>query len=104
MQRHEDRYWTQETVVAALRAAAEILGRPPAVVDVVRSPSIRAKMTAARLAEAAVLDDAIEAGEIRVPPIVIVKRECGSWSNALALAGFPRVMGGAPTHRRVRVA
>lgn len=101
IRQHEEREWTPETIVLAFRAAAEILGRPPAAADfTIRTPSTRRKMTPTRIAEGEKLREAMDAG-LRFPPPSVVKRECGSWDAALDLAGLSRASGrgGAPWHR-----
>ena len=100
---HEQRYWTRPRIVACLRVMADLLGRSPAVSDVNRSPTMEAKLSPERVAEARPLDEARAAG-LRVPGPWVVQREFGSWANALAAAGLPpNPPGGQPLHRGRRL-
>lgn len=72
---HERRYWTRERIVAGLRKFAADHGRQPSATD----------LNAAGVAEHG------------YPPVTIVQREFGSWSNGIAAAGFEALSRGRRT-------
>lgn len=94
-EQHHDRYWTQATIIAAFQAFNRKMGRPPTTPDVMGSPSIRARVSAARVAE---IREAKESG-VRMPHPWVVQREFGSWNQALRVAGFEPNAVGRPAHR-----
>lgn len=63
--RHEERYWTKETVIAAIRRFAAENGRKPFSSEWSRN------------------------GPEYAPDVSLVLREFGTWNNAIAAAGFP---------------
>jgi hypothetical protein len=62
---YDERYWTQERIIAAIQAFAAQHGRPPFSTEWWRRNDER-------------------------PTTNTVLRECGSWANAIEAAGFPR--------------
>jgi hypothetical protein len=87
-------YWTEERIVEAFRAFAAAVGRPPSTTDAHRlAPSTIQKMSPARRLEL------VETTRHRLPPPAIVNRKFGSWTAALAAAGFPPTPVGRPARR-----
>jgi hypothetical protein len=98
---HDERYWTRDRIVEAFKAAGELLGRAPAVVDwQARMPSVRQKVSARRLEEAEPLQAAMDDG-FKFPPPQIVRREFGSWSAARVAAGFDPSPNGGRCSREI---
>lgn len=92
---HEDRYWTRETIVATFQRFYAVNGRGPSTVDaLIATPSVRAKLSDERVADA----EAATA-TVRLPPPSTVVREFESWHLALAAAGLPRNPSGGAGRR-----
>lgn len=101
--RRIERGWTPARIVAAFQEAARILGRPPTTTDRMAAPTIRARLSEARLVEADVLQEAIANG-LRFPSPGAVLAVFGSWAAALKAAGLPvEQNGGSPSHRGRRL-
>lgn len=82
---HEDRYWTRETIIATFQRFHAVNGRSPATTDaMVGAPSIDAKLSDARIAEAKAA-----VSRAPLPDPWVVAREFESWHLALAAAGLP---------------
>lgn len=91
------RKWTRETVIQVFQEYEAKTGRVPTTLDAMwKAPSLRARISPARLAELqAVPDDAP-----RLPSPWLVTELFGSWSDARVAAGFPPSPGGGEvTHR-----
>lgn len=63
---HDERYWTAERVLDAIKRFAAANGRPPSASEWLSRPGKG------------------------FPVAGTVQRECGSWANAIEAAGFPR--------------
>lgn len=99
--KHDERYWKRDTIIAALRDLADLVGRPVTAPDLQRSPSVLAKLSSTRVHEIEVIDEAIAAGQLRLPPYALIVREFGSIRAARQAAGMPAVVPtGKPAHRR----
>lgn len=96
---HEDRYWNRETVVSWFREFARLFGRGPAVVDVAQARSIQYGLSATRRAEAEETRATMGRLGLKWPHPAVVSRECGSWDEALRLAGLPPNATGGAAHR-----
>lgn len=83
-QAHDERQWNPEAIIEAFVSFHAATGRAPSTTDYMArtNPSIRVKCSPERLAQV----DAERA--LPLPPPQIVKREFGSWPDAVAKAGF----------------
>jgi hypothetical protein len=100
---HEDRYWTQERIVEALREFRRLIGKPPTSTDALHRGnnviSIEERVSPERVKE---LRRA--AGLVRLPCMSAIYREFGSWDAAMRAAGLDPVGPGTPpgVPRRLR--
>lgn len=101
VEQHENRYWTRDRIVAAFMTFKERTGRQPTTADTMvmsGAPSIERTLSDTRLAEIKAIP-----ADIRLPHYDLVRRELGSWPNALAAAGMsPNRTGGAVHRHRER--
>lgn len=84
-QQHNARVWTRERCIAGIQEYARRYGHPPVSTD---------WLTTTRR-------ERTEPDGYEYPHVNVVQRECGSWANAIELAGFPRPkVGGNPLGRK----
>jgi hypothetical protein len=101
LERHEERHWTAATIAASFQRFHDVTGRPPSTVDrMIHIPSVRAKLSPERITDGEAAFAAVD-GDLPLPSIV--NRECGSWDNALRLAGLPTNPTGGAAHRAPRL-
>lgn len=94
---HDERHWTQTTIIRAFGRFLQETGRVPRAADAMGPcESLVLSLSGRRIRE---LEMVRELGLV-LPRPAAVRREFGSWSAALEAAGMPSSRGGSATHRR----
>lgn len=89
--------WTRDAIAESFREFYERFGRTPSAPDTqMGSPSVAAKMTPERIA------DAYSAGDVRLPRHSTVIEVFDSWADAQRYAGVPVSLNGQLSHRARR--
>jgi hypothetical protein len=95
----DNRFWTKEQIIHALREFTARTGRIPTASDVMcrngGAPSMTRRLSDKRVAEIASIPKDLPI----LPNPLVVAREFGSWSNGIRALGFEPNRGGGGTHR-----
>lgn len=96
---HAERYWTADRILNSFRRFANVNGRAPTATDrMITNPSIRAKVSPERLADA----ERAMANCPDLPHPYSVQREFGTWATAVKAAGLTPGPSGGAGHRAPR--